>query len=66
MLHTDRYLQLDDWWYPIIGPGYGATITWTADPKVFPHGLQLVISIHKYGCSVIMWFFRAASLLRMQ
>lgn len=43
-----RYIQLDDWWYPIIGPGYGATITWTADPKVFPHGLQYIYNITQW------------------
>ena len=34
-----RYLQLDDWWYYIVGPGYGATVKWEARPSVFPHGL---------------------------
>lgn len=38
-----RYIQYDDWWYPIAGHGYGATVTWDAMSSVFPHGLQLVL-----------------------
>ncbi|ELT88253.1 hypothetical protein CAPTEDRAFT_222495 [Capitella teleta] len=35
-----KYLQYDDWFYPVTGSGYGATVLWDADPKVFPHGLR--------------------------
>jgi len=36
-----RYLQYDDWFYPVSGPTYyGATVTWDAKPSVFPHGLR--------------------------
>ena len=35
-----RYWQLDDWWYYIDGPGYGATVTWEATPAMFAHGLR--------------------------
>ncbi|ELU14573.1 hypothetical protein CAPTEDRAFT_226975 [Capitella teleta] len=35
-----KYLQYDDWFYPIAGKGYGATVTWDAMPGIFPHGLK--------------------------
>lgn len=41
-----RYLQYDDWFYPIAGKGYGATVTWDAMPSVFPDGLKYENPIH--------------------
>ena len=44
-----RYMQLDSWWY-FKGIGDGVK-NWTADPKVFPNGIQSVIN--KTGWPVV-------------
>ena len=48
-----RYVQLDDWWYYCEG-FYNACLNWTAQPSLFPNGIEAVANktqwpIHAHG-----------------
>ena len=54
-----RYIQYDDWWYVIKGPGYGATVRWEPISTVFPHGLKY--SLYHYLLQSLVLFVQVTS-----